>query len=173
MQSRHYDPVVGRFLQADDVDILLLSLASENNLYSYCANSPVVNVDLAGYVKINIKWLGAAIDLIIWLIPALLAISKIWKTVSQSASKLVTFGETLIKVGKQLFKKFDDRLYAAFARDSTYKLIKTIGVLAGIITVIASIGSIVQYIIDILDGKWDGYLDTNKFSPKLDLTRDY
>lgn len=32
---------------------------------------------------------------------------------------------------------------------------------------------IVQYIIDILDGKWDGYLDTNRFGPKLDLTRDY
>lgn len=50
---------------------------------------------------------------------------------------------------------------------------KTIGVLAGIISIVSLIGSIAQYIIDILDGRWDGYFDTSRFGPKLDLTRDY
>ena len=175
LQSRYYDPVVGRFVNSDEVIMLFLGQeeALSKNLFSYCENSPTTNVDLWGYVKINIKWLGTAIDLIIWLIPALFAIAKIWKTVSKSASKLVSFGNKLISVGKQLFKRFDDRLYCAFAKESTYRIVRTIGVLAGIITIISSIGSIVQYIIDILDGKWDGYLNTNQFGPKLDLTRDY
>jgi len=144
-----------------------------NNLYAYCINSPVTNFDFRGYIKINIKWLGIAIDLIIWAIPALFAIAKIWKTVSKSASKLVSFGNKLISVGNQLFKRFDDRLYCAFAKSSTYQFVKAIGILAGIITVVSSIGSIVQYIIDVLDGKWDGYLDTARFKPKFDLTKDY
>ena len=175
VSSRYYDPEIGRFLNADEAIMLFLGQEEilGNNLFSYCENCPTTNVDLWGYVKINIKWLGTAIDLIIWLIPALFAISKIWKTVSKSASKLVSFGNKLISVVKQLFKRFDDRLYCAFAKESTYRIVRTIGVLAGIITIISSIGSIVQYIIDILDGKWDGYLNTNRFGPKLDLTRDY
>ena len=64
-----------------------------------------------------------------------------------------------------MFKRFDDRLYCAFAKESTYRLVKTIGILAGVISVITSVGSVVQYIIDILDGKWDGYLDTDRFGP--------
>lgn len=175
VSSRYYDPEIGRFLNSDEAIMLFLGQEEilGNNLFSYCENCPTTNVDLWGYVKINIKWLGTAIDLIIWLIPALFAISKIWRTVSKSASKLVSFGNKLISVGKQLFKRFDDRLYCAFAKESTYRIVRTIGVLAGIITIISSIGSIVQYIIDILDGKWDGYLNTNRFGPKLDLTRDY
>lgn len=35
------------------------------------------------------------------------------------------------------------------------------------------IESAIQYIIDILDGKWDGYLDTSHISPKLDLWKKY
>lgn len=174
LQSRYYDPMVGRFLNADDVMFLgATGTVLSTNLFAYCENSPTSNIDLWSYVKINIKWLGSAIDLIIWLIPTLLTISRIWSTVSKSANKLVSFGNKLISVGKQLFKRFDDRLYCAFARESTYRIVKTIGVLAGIITVISSIGNVVQYLIDILDGKWDGYFDTKRFNPKFDLTKDY
>ena len=145
----------------------------DGNLFAYCENNPNMNFDYCGYAKMNIKWLGTAIDLILWLIPALYAFSKICKEVSKSASKLVSFGNKLISAGKKLFKRFDNRLYCAFAKDSTYRMVKTIGVLAGIVSIISSPGNIVQYIIDILDGKWDGYLDTKRFGPKLDLTRDY
>lgn len=51
---------------------------------------------------------------------------------------------------------------------------KTIGIaLFTILDIIGSIGSMIQYVVDILDGKWDGYLDTKKFNPKLDFTKDY
>ena len=176
LQSRYYNPRTARFLNADDTDLIgLLSQQSiiGANLFSYCENDSVNDRDPSGYVKINIKWLGATINFILWLIPVLYAISKIWKTVSKSASKLVNFGSKLISVGKSLFKRFDNRLYCAFAKDSSYRIIKTIGKLAGILSIISSIGDTIQYIIDILDGKWDGYLDTSHISPKLDLWKKY
>ena len=50
LQSRYYDPVVGRFLNADDTDYLgadgsFLSY----NLFAYCANNPVNRVDANGH----------------------------------------------------------------------------------------------------------------------------
>jgi len=51
LQSGYYDPVVGRFINSDDVDIIdggndhIL----ENNLFAYCFNNPVNNVDPSGH----------------------------------------------------------------------------------------------------------------------------
>ena len=198
LNSRYYDANTGRFINADSPEYVSIQ---GGNLFAYCGNCPTKNADYLGFCytptynesyvsnnsgssgaqkstsnnmsRINIKWLGTAIDVIIFLIPALYSISKIWKTVSGTARKLAAFGDELIYYGKQLFKRFDDKLYRAFAKESTYRIVKTIGILAGIITIVSSIGSIVQYIIDILDGKWDGYLNIKQFNPKLDLTRDY
>ena len=50
LQSRYYDPNTGRFLNADDTDILGANhenLVSEN-LFAYCENSPVMEVDPNG-----------------------------------------------------------------------------------------------------------------------------
>ena len=49
LQSRYYDPEIGRFINADDVDLLgangdFTSL----NLYVYCGNNPVVRKDSSG-----------------------------------------------------------------------------------------------------------------------------
>jgi len=50
LQSRYYNPEWGRFINADDVSMLdnsgeLLS----NNLFAYCGNNPVNNVDPDGH----------------------------------------------------------------------------------------------------------------------------
>ena len=57
LQSRYYDPKTGRFINADDTNILMLSSFSVNNvdlklinLFSYCYNNPVLLRDNNGYI---------------------------------------------------------------------------------------------------------------------------
>ena len=50
LQSRYYDPAIGRFINADDVSMLgadgsMLSY----NLFAYCENNPVMGCDPTGY----------------------------------------------------------------------------------------------------------------------------
>ena len=49
LQSRYYDPVTGRFINADG---LISSVGGElfgNNLYVYCFNNPVMGIDYSGF----------------------------------------------------------------------------------------------------------------------------
>ena len=51
LQSRYYDPSVGRFLNADDVRYLGIgSVSSGWNLYAYCYNSPTNYSDPSGNI---------------------------------------------------------------------------------------------------------------------------
>ena len=48
-QSRYYDPVVDRFLNADTTDILVAKKdVYDKNLFAYCDNNPVVRYDTGG-----------------------------------------------------------------------------------------------------------------------------
>ena len=48
LNSRYYDPKVGRFLNADAIDYLRMNGQFNCNLYIYCANNPVKRKDAAG-----------------------------------------------------------------------------------------------------------------------------
>ena len=48
LQTRYYDPEVGRFLSQDDVSYLAPDSINGLNLYAYCGNNPVMNVDPTG-----------------------------------------------------------------------------------------------------------------------------
>ena len=50
LNSRYYDPEVGRFINADNISILGESKDYFNglNLYAYCGNNPISNVDESG-----------------------------------------------------------------------------------------------------------------------------
>ena len=50
--GRYYDPVTGRFLNADDTDILGSDQGNilQYNLYAYCMNNPINMVDHSGYI---------------------------------------------------------------------------------------------------------------------------
>ena len=52
LQSRYYNPEWGRFINADKTDILQISKNSvlNGNLYSYCNNNPINNVEISGMI---------------------------------------------------------------------------------------------------------------------------
>ena len=48
LQSRYYDPVTGRFISPDSLKYLDPESVSGMNLYAYCGNNPVMNIDPTG-----------------------------------------------------------------------------------------------------------------------------
>ena len=66
--SRYYDPEVGRFINADDVDLLGANgdFASLN-LFVYCGNNPVSRADSSGYL-----WTNALIGAVVGAVAGLL-----------------------------------------------------------------------------------------------------
>jgi len=60
LQSRYYDPETGRFINGDMPEFMLLSNTPHgHNLFAYCENEPVVQVDYSGFAAGAIA-LGAA-----------------------------------------------------------------------------------------------------------------
>lgn len=47
--TRYYDPKIGRFINADTPDYLDPKTINGLNLYAYCNNNPVMNVDPSGH----------------------------------------------------------------------------------------------------------------------------
>ena len=48
LQTRYYDPETGRFVTIDDISYLDPETINGLNLYAYCGNNPVMNVDPTG-----------------------------------------------------------------------------------------------------------------------------
>ena len=48
LQTRYYDPEIGRFITIDDVSYLALDTINGLNLYAYCGNNPVMRTDSQG-----------------------------------------------------------------------------------------------------------------------------
>lgn len=59
LQSRYYDPQIGRFINADDVSMLGVSgTVIGYNLFGYCENNPVNMIDLFGFASYKISLLS-------------------------------------------------------------------------------------------------------------------
>ena len=48
LESRYYDPITGRFITIDDISYIDPETINGLNLYAYCGNNPVMNVDPNG-----------------------------------------------------------------------------------------------------------------------------
>ena len=80
LMSRYYDPVVGRFINADGVSAGVSDTANGYNLYAYCFNNPVNMVDDSGnwpkWIKSTVKWVAKNI------------VKPVVKTVQKTLSKV-------------------------------------------------------------------------------------
>ena len=116
LQSRYYDPVVGRFLNADEVIYAGVNYDfSSNNLFAYCGNNSVIMVDSSGRFGTPIQWvLSILFGIIGWSIGDYLALKivkkKNWKywafrsAIAVGGAAIGSFAGSLITtyVGKYL-----------------------------------------------------------------------
>ena len=70
LQSRYYNPVVGRFINSDDV-LVSCAVSSVPNAFSYCLNNPICRSDQFGYAwrKTTNSSVNSFVDEIAQLIP--------------------------------------------------------------------------------------------------------
>lgn len=70
LNSRYYDPEIGRFINADDVSILTETINELNglNLYAYCFNNPINTSDEDGALPKWLKWLIGGIFIVVGVI---------------------------------------------------------------------------------------------------------
>ena len=61
LMSRYYDPSTGRFLSPDDISYLDPETINDLNLFTYCGNNPVMNVDPEGHAWWKNLLIGLAI----------------------------------------------------------------------------------------------------------------
>ncbi len=63
LRTRYYDPVVGRFLNADDPSLITATpnALTDKNLYAYCDNNPVMRSDDGGKFWKRFKSVGESI----------------------------------------------------------------------------------------------------------------
>ena len=57
LQTRYYDPTTGRFVTIDGIAYADPESINGLNLYAYCGNNPVMNVDETGTMPNWLKWL--------------------------------------------------------------------------------------------------------------------
>ncbi len=55
LQSRYYDPAIGRFINSDGLFGETGNLTT-HNMYAYCGNNPVMYSDITGYAPEWLKW---------------------------------------------------------------------------------------------------------------------
>ena len=65
MISRYYDPEIGRFISPDSIEYLDFESINGLNLYAYCGNNPINNVDPTGHLFISALLIGTLVGGII------------------------------------------------------------------------------------------------------------
>ena len=66
LKTRYYDPEIGRFITIDDLSYIDPEIINGLNLYAYCTNNPVMNIDPNGtwswkkFWKKTVGWVATA-----------------------------------------------------------------------------------------------------------------
>ena len=64
LNSRYYDPSIGRFINADDISYIQPTEINGLNLFAYCGNNPVMYSDNEGNMPNWLKWLIGGVVII-------------------------------------------------------------------------------------------------------------
>ena len=97
LQSRYYDPEIGRFINADAFVSTGQGLLS-NNMFAYCGNDPVNKYDPSGHMMVQQKVLGGyggyvgggvgAADLLMPLVVVTAALGALYETTKEDLKHL-------------------------------------------------------------------------------------
>ncbi|HIS36517.1 TPA: RHS repeat-associated core domain-containing protein [Candidatus Scatousia excrementigallinarum] len=93
LNSRYYDPSIGRFINADDISYIQPTDINGLNLFAYCGNNPVMYIDPSG----NIPWWG---KLLIGLGVVLIGAALTAVTAGTGAGVMAAFGSALLTSAK-------------------------------------------------------------------------
>ena len=97
LNSRYYDPEIGRFINADDISTLNTTKIAQNglNLYAYCLNNPANSIDENGDIPKWLKWLLGGLILLVAVITIAAtggAATGFWSAVAVGAAKGALIG---------------------------------------------------------------------------------
>ena len=118
LQSRYYDPAVGRFINADYSHLILCYNPNKElfNYFSYCQNSVTNKNDSFGAFSIPTALISFGIDAIVWAVCSPTAIG--WAVATQPLKAMMKVG------GKEMVKKSIQKILPRFIDDFVKVLIK-------------------------------------------------
>ena len=109
LQSRYYDPEIGRFINADSYASTDATGLLSTNMFAYCENDPVNRSDPSGEWFLQAAAIGAATDVALYLVGCAISGEEVtWRGVGEhaltGAITGVAFGGASKIVGKVLSK---------------------------------------------------------------------
>ena len=133
LQSRYYDPELGRFISADDFSYIDASEKFSINAYAYCANNPLIYTDPTGCTSELTVAVGEIISAIFLCWDAFLRAGKNFATIIASQlvlDKSIFYQQGATKKEKNdNFKKWYNNMYNDFqklAETTFYKILNFI-----------------------------------------------
>ena len=89
LQTRYYDPEVGRFINMDSIDYVNPEIINGLNLFAYCNNNPVMNVDPEG------KWSWKSVLKVVLAVAIVAAVAVVAVATAGTALGVIAAGAAI------------------------------------------------------------------------------